>query len=78
MQVQEKSTDGKARNFIVENKLLERHSSAQINGRKLIYLDGTLVYAMQTMSSCWQSDSEFGVAEAIGKGPRFIIIHAFR
>lgn len=46
------------------------------DGRKIVYLDETFVHSTHSVPSCWQSDTELGKLQAIGKGPRIIVVHA--
>lgn len=44
--------------------------------RNIVYVDETYIHQTQNVTACWQSESEIGVTESIGKGPRLIIVHA--
>lgn len=42
--------------------------------KNIVYLDKTYVNKNDTVSNCWQSDSELGSTKSIGKSPKLVII----
>lgn len=45
-------------------------------GKSIIFLDETYVNKNHVTQKCWQSDTEHGAMQNIGKGPRIVIVHA--